>query len=425
MDDNRKRIGLALSGGGYRATAYHIGTMRALHKLGILDKVDVISSVSGGSITAAYYVLNKHKGYKQLEKDFLSKLKHNVLWIAVLYLLLIIAILSFFVYVTPYGYRIWTGGVILIGLWRFAYKILPVSYFIESAYDMVFFRGEKLNNVPLSPILAINATDLSTGNQFTFSQDRMSCYPYKKYFHFGTKEFPVARAVMASSCVPQFFSPIKINKKFRTGESEVKPYLVDGGLYDNQGAHRFEGSDSHYEVDYAIVSDAGNTKISSKKCTNVFGSLIMTSEIMMRRIKNFQRQHNSYISEYKKKVLYAYNDLMWNDYESFPKRFVQNVKAGYITKEVTDFHGITNDMISQLRNTQTSEDAFKEILLLVEKNIGWEKLVKRTPRNHSIAEKVGTNLIGLSEKKINALIEHSEWMTEVQVRLHLPFLIKK
>ena len=194
---------------------------------------------------------------------------------------------------------------------------------------------------------------------------------------------------MASSCVPQFFSPIKINKKYRDGESEVKPYLVDGGLYDNQGAYKFEGSDSHYEVDYAIVSDAGNTKISSKKCVNIFRTLIMTSEIMMRRIKNFQRQHNSYIPE-----------------------------------EVTDFHGITNCMISQLRNNQTSEDAFKEILLLVEKNIGWEKLVKRIPQNHNIAETVSTNLIGLSQKKINALVEHSEWMTEVQIRLHLPFLIQ-
>ena len=51
MDKEGKKIGLALSGGGYRAAAYHIGTLRALHRLGILDKVDVISSVSGGSIT--------------------------------------------------------------------------------------------------------------------------------------------------------------------------------------------------------------------------------------------------------------------------------------------------------------------------------------------------------------------------------------
>ena len=59
MNNDKKKIGLALSGGGYRAAAYHVGTLRALHKLGILNKVDVISSVSGGSITTAYYALHK------------------------------------------------------------------------------------------------------------------------------------------------------------------------------------------------------------------------------------------------------------------------------------------------------------------------------------------------------------------------------
>lgn len=81
-------------------------------------------------------------------------------------------------------------------------------------------------------------------------------------------------------------------------------------------------------------------------------------------------------------------------------------------------------MFSQLSDAQTSEDAFKEILLLVEKNIGWQQLLQRIPKNHTVAVKVCTNLIGLTDDKINALIEHSEWMTEVQVRLHLPFLVK-
>lgn len=65
-----KKIGLAMSGGGYRAAAYHMGTMRALRKLGILGNVDVISSVSGGSIMAAYYVLNMDKGFETFEKSF-------------------------------------------------------------------------------------------------------------------------------------------------------------------------------------------------------------------------------------------------------------------------------------------------------------------------------------------------------------------
>lgn len=115
---------------------------------------------------------------------------------------------------------------------------------------------------------------------------------------------------------------------------------------------------------------------------------------------------------------------MWNEYESFPKRFVQNIKDGYITKHVLDAHRITNEMLSRLRDAQRSEDAFKEILSLVEENIGWQQLLERIPQNHTVAVKVCTNLIGLTDDKINALIEHSEWMTEVQVRLHLPFLVK-
>ena len=49
-------LGLALSGGGFRATAFHLGTLKRLRELGLLQKVDVISTVSGGSIAGAYWV---------------------------------------------------------------------------------------------------------------------------------------------------------------------------------------------------------------------------------------------------------------------------------------------------------------------------------------------------------------------------------
>lgn len=125
-----KKIGLALSGGGYRAAAYHIGTLRALHKLNVLDKVDVISSVSGGSITAAYYVLNKDKGFDTFEKSFKEKLKHNVLWIAIIELLLVIGFIINIVWFSPDGYGVgaFVGCIVLLLLvW---YYVLPVSKFI-------------------------------------------------------------------------------------------------------------------------------------------------------------------------------------------------------------------------------------------------------------------------------------------------------
>src|SRR5215469_7512740 len=53
-----KQIGLALSGGGFRATLYHLGLVRFLRDAGILSKVSQITSVSGGSIIAAHLVLN-------------------------------------------------------------------------------------------------------------------------------------------------------------------------------------------------------------------------------------------------------------------------------------------------------------------------------------------------------------------------------
>ena len=53
-----KKIGLALSGGGFRATLYHLGLVRFLRDAGILPQVTHITSVSGGSIMAAHLVLN-------------------------------------------------------------------------------------------------------------------------------------------------------------------------------------------------------------------------------------------------------------------------------------------------------------------------------------------------------------------------------
>ena len=50
----RTGLGLCLSGGGYRASLFHLGSLRRLHELGILQNTATISSVSGGSIISAH-----------------------------------------------------------------------------------------------------------------------------------------------------------------------------------------------------------------------------------------------------------------------------------------------------------------------------------------------------------------------------------
>src|SRR6185369_4146934 len=58
IDGKEKRLGLALSGGGFRAAAFHLGVMQKLESLGLLYKIDVLSCVSGGSIAGAVLALN-------------------------------------------------------------------------------------------------------------------------------------------------------------------------------------------------------------------------------------------------------------------------------------------------------------------------------------------------------------------------------
>ena len=68
-----KRIGLALSGGGYRAAAFHLGTLKKLNELQILDKVDVLSTISGGSITGAAWCLHE-KDYSSFHDYMIKKI---------------------------------------------------------------------------------------------------------------------------------------------------------------------------------------------------------------------------------------------------------------------------------------------------------------------------------------------------------------
>ena len=422
---NKKKIGLALSGGGYRAAAYHIGTLRALNRLGILDKVDVISAVSGGSITAAYYALHKDN-YEKFESSFIKKLQRGVLCSTIIYLLLVLSISLLIGFLLGWWLVI-PEVIILLICW---YQILPVSYFIESSYNRLFFQKRKLSDLPQSPVIAINATDVANGKLYTFSQLKMGGYTYYQNGDYTTSpfdhaQFPIAKAVMASSCVPFAFSPIKISREFCKENTEI-PILIDGGLYDNQGTHKLSMLNSRYHADYIIVSDAGNTQINANRILNPICLLIKTSDIMMDRIKRFQRQQNIYTPANPNR--YAYVPLEWNIEERLIRGFVQNIMGGNIVESLYSWHKISSDDINNLTNSDKdiSKTAFDNIVATLKKSIGWDQLSKIFPNKESceIARSVGTNLTRLKRKKIDALIHHSEILTEIQVRLYLPEIIE-
>jgi NTE family protein len=182
-------IMLAFSGGGTRAAAFSYGVLEALRAIPVssdgcastlLDEVDQISSVSGGSFTAAYYGLFTDRIFE----DFPDK----------------------FLYADVEGYLRRS----LFKPWRWPELASPLygrSELAASYYDDILFEKKSFADMTASggPIIQINATEVSTGTQFTFSQELFDALCS------NLSSFPVSRAVAASSAVPILFSSITVN----------------------------------------------------------------------------------------------------------------------------------------------------------------------------------------------------------------------
>lgn len=419
------RIGLGLSGGGYRATAYHIGTLKKLNELGILENIDVISCISGGSILGAFYGLHKDD-FERFEKEAKLAVKKNVIGAVLIsrwfYLALVIIIITS--YITLQLHTVFFILWLILFLF-IQFKIFPISKLIIIAYDKFFYKDKTLNFLPEKPIIAINATNIESGRPFTFSRNKMSDsfyeYPADKSdsIKFKPKIFPISNAVMASTCVPFAFSPIKIQEKYFKKKSDylkVHPLLIDGGIYDNQGIHKLMQKGSSYECDYIIVSDAGASQLSSKKIRNQFILLSKTVDLLMNRIKNFQMSNAIFNSQNKDKNV-VYQSLQWK-VENCISEFYDNLIKENISRATWQFHDITDKDIEE-RNKST-------IVSKLEKSINYQEILSHAPdeNEYRTATKVSTNLWSLKDKQINSLIKCASAITEIQVKLYCPELIK-
>lgn len=207
-------LAVCLSGGGYRAMMFHVGSLWRLHELGILETATRISSVSGGSITAgvlalAWQRLSEGESFAELVAAPVMRLASKTVDRG--------AIL---------------GGVILPG---------TISQWVADAYDDELFRGATLQDLPDEPRFVINATNLESGSLWRFSK------PYMRDWRVGSINSPTLRladAVAASSAFPPVLSPYVLDvdpsdfdavepglgDEFRRDIS-----LTDGGVYDNLG----------------------------------------------------------------------------------------------------------------------------------------------------------------------------------------------
>ncbi|MCJ0761740.1 patatin-like phospholipase family protein [Variovorax terrae] len=254
LDDSARSpsmlVAVTLSGGGARAAAFGYGVLSELQNTRtqeggrmrtLLDEVDVISGVSGGSIIAAYYAAFGSEGLPRFERDFLRKSFQN---------------------------NLITQTLKPGNLYDLTSPWFGRSQMLARRLDELY-QGKTYGDVerrPGHPALLITATDLSLGAGFEFTWDQF------ELICSNLNTVPLSFAVAASSAVPIVLSPLTLKnyaaacprpgpgpaadatpaarddyrvRLYRSQarsylDAEARPYihLVDGGLSDNLGVRR-------------------------------------------------------------------------------------------------------------------------------------------------------------------------------------------
>jgi NTE family protein len=230
---------MAFSGGGTRAAAFSYGVLEALRdttfevegkKRRLLDEVDAISSVSGGSVTAAAYGLYGNRVFDVYEPAFLKRNVERALLGHVL------------------------NPVHWPALWSPDYgrSDMAAKYYDKILFKNACFRDLATNN---TPYLIINGTDIVTGTRIGFTQYLFDLLGS------DLDTYPISRAVAASSGVPGVLTPITLNNY--SGEHPAvppawlaKPYGPDAGMAGRQvGALKLFLNSTNYP--YLHLVDGG------------------------------------------------------------------------------------------------------------------------------------------------------------------------
>jgi NTE family protein len=243
-----EEYGLALSGGGIRATLFHLGAIRRINEMGHLGDLDRIAGVSGGAIAAGLLAKSwTHLRWADGRATNLEAVfQPRVMRLAGLPLDI---------------------PIILVGL----IPVVSPAKLLAKVLDGLFFRGMTLQDLPRvdrgeKPRFIFNASDLATGTLFRFEQPYMGTY---RVGLVATPTVKVATAVAASAAFPPFVSPLDLDMNpdkvldpdpRGPGHADLharvdlrrRAALVDGGAYDNLALEPITGRCHTY-----LVSDAG------------------------------------------------------------------------------------------------------------------------------------------------------------------------
>jgi predicted acylesterase/phospholipase RssA len=245
-----KKLGLALSGGGFRASLYHLGLLRFLRDAGILSQVTHITSVSGGSVMAAHLALNWNR-YSGSASEFDAAASELLSFVRM-----------------DLRNRIIRRVPLVVPL-RMARKLLGRSNrkltrtgLLEYHYETYLYGDTSLFELPEKPYLHILATNLNEGCLCAFSRQGLLWARPQPGHTFRLDRVnvglaTVAMAVAASSAFPGFFPPLELTGSdvgANAGEFGRQSF-TDGAVFDNLGVRMFRFLERTLLADSPLSND--------------------------------------------------------------------------------------------------------------------------------------------------------------------------
>ena len=251
--DPHREISLALSGGGIRAMGFHLGVLRRMAELGLLERVKRISTVSGGSLVIGLIYQTCDWNWPS-SQEFIDRAYPKVTSL-----------------LCNRSFQVDAASQLLNPRqWRF---VLSRANLLAAALRQHWGFDIPLSALPEGPEWSINGTTAENGKRFRFKREQIGDWELG-YAH--APDLSISTALAVSAAFPVGFGPLVIRTadfRWRKREwnspdhqaSEVKlPYnylhLYDGGVYDNLGLEPFfhpGDQTTKHAGDYIIASDAG------------------------------------------------------------------------------------------------------------------------------------------------------------------------
>lgn len=396
------KVGLALSGGGFRASLFHIGVLARLADLDMLRHVEVLSCVSGGSIVGAFYYLELRKKLQEkddnqlkvsdyieivenLERKFLAGIQKNIRLRMLMEFKSNLRVLyrrksSMTNRLAElYDRELYSQVEDEFGRKR---RRLVSDLLIQpkgaAKCNPKYDNWTRRNKVP---ILILNATTLNTCHNWQFTVSFMGEPPargiqmdidandrLRRMYHEdvppayqeGKNRVKLSEAVAASACVPMLFDPLVFDDLYGTTLDPNKPEkyiarLVDGGTYDNQGV----ASLLEQNCTVLLVSDAcGQTSVALDPGGGRLEVLQRANDVLMARVREAQYQELATLQDMGALRGFLYVHLK-KDLEGIPVDWVDCPdRSQRAAPSTMTNYGMRRDVQQRLAGIRTDLDSF-------------------------------------------------------------------